>query len=137
MRKILSLMVAMAALLASGHAQVIPSAQLTYDWPQVSAIGQQGSYLTFDNRNVGRPGTYTIDFSVTGTAPGACTFNAQGSSDGTNWYPLDGGSAVSCTATNSESITGKPVRFLRINVVSYTAGDGTTKVIFHYTGGIS
>jgi hypothetical protein len=137
MRKIIGAALAAIVLMFAPQlpAQVIPSAQLTYDWAGVTTTGQLGSYLVFDNRNVGRPGTYTVDFAVAGTAPSACTFNAQGSSDGVNWYPLDGSTPVSCTATGSESMTAKPVRFLRVNIVAFTSGGGS--VVFHYTGGIS
>jgi hypothetical protein len=83
-----------------------------------------------------RPQNYTIDASVNGTAPTACTFRVEGSSDNSTWYGLDvtAPATNSCTTAYMEHIVSKPVLYLRINLVTYTAGDGTTRVIFHYTG---
>jgi hypothetical protein len=112
----------------------IPSS-LLYNFPQVTTTGAVGSGLQFGSASQ-RPANYTIDVSVTGTAPSACTFRVEGSNDNTTWYGLDTTSpaTTSCTTAFMEHIVSKPVLYLRINVVAYTAGDGTTKVIFHYTG---
>jgi hypothetical protein len=117
----------------------VPSA-LTYTWPAAATgtAGQSGNYLIFNGTTAPRPGNYTIDVSVSGTAPATCTFRVEGSSDTVNWYGLDATApaTTSCTANFMESIAGRPVIYLRINL-TYTQGDGTTKVQFHYTGGRS
>lgn len=118
-------------------AQSIAPASLLYTYAQAGAstsTGQLGNYLVFDGVKAPRPGNYTIDWTVTGT-PGACTFNAQGSADGTNWYSVDGGSPVSCTASGAEQVSAKPVLYLRINLVAWTPSGATAT--FHYTGGRS
>jgi hypothetical protein len=123
----------------SCRAQVQAPAALLYQWPAASATGQLGQYLVFGGTSVARPGNYSIDWSLSGTAPTACTFRVEGSFDGVNWYGLDTTSpaSTSCTTSNMESIVYKPVNYLRINLPTYTAGDGTTVVTFHYTGGRS
>lgn len=138
----LGLVAALGALMAglpiAASAQAIAPAQLIYTWTPTNAstpTGQLGSYLVLDDLKAPRPSIYNIDFTVSGTAPSACTFHAQGSSDGVNWYNVDGSSAVSCTASGNEFVVQKPVLYLRINLASFTAGDGTTVVTFHYAGG--
>lgn len=135
----LGLAASLALLMAApASPQVTAQASLAYAWTPTNSsttTGQLGSYLILDNSKSPRPSTYNVDFTVAGTTPGACTFHAQGSSDGVNWYNLDGGSAVSCTASGNEFIVQKPVLFLRINLATFTAGDSTTVVTFHYTGG--
>lgn len=132
MKRFLSIAFFLAlGLQASAQVQALPA--LTFTWPKVTTTGQVGSSLQFSNSNAPRPGTYTIDFAVTGTVPTACTVTPQGSSDLVNWFPLVTTPAA-CTATGSIFVTGEPVLYLRINANTYTAGDGTTSVIFHYTG---
>lgn len=125
---------------ALAHAQTQVPNTLTYTWPAAptGTAGQLGNYLIFNGVNVPRPGNYTIDVSVSGTAPATCTFRVEGSSDGTTWYGLDvtSPSTTSCTASYMESIYYRPVQLLRINL-TYTQGDNTTQVVFHYTGGRS
>ena len=120
-------------------AQVNVPASLAYAWPAASGTGQLGQTLTFNGTTAPRPGNYTIDASVSGTAPTACTFRVEGSFDGVTWYGLDqtAPASTSCTTSFMEHIVSKPVLNLRINLVTYTAGDGTTQVVFHYTGGRS
>lgn len=124
----------------SAGAQTVILSNEAYAWPAAPTgnAGQLSSYLVFNGTNFPRPGNYTIDVSVSGTAPATCTFRTEGSSDGTAWYGLDVTSpnTQSCTANFMESITSRPVLFLRINL-TYTQGDGTTKVVFHWTGGRS
>lgn len=134
----LGLAASLGLLMASASPQSIAPAGLVYTWAPTNAsttTGQLGSYLVLDGLKAPRPSIYNVDFTVSGTAPNACTFHAQGSSDNVNWYNLDGGSAVSCTASGNEFIVQKPVLYLRINLATYTAGDGTTVVTFHYAGG--
>ena len=109
-----------------------------YTWPAAvtGTAGQMGQYITIGNSTFPRPGNYTVDASISGTAPATCTFRVEGSSDFTNWYGLDvsSPSTTSCTASFMESIAYRPVMFLRI-YLTYTQGDATTKVVFHWTGG--
>ncbi|MGA2087005.1 MAG: hypothetical protein ABSG60_15960 [Terracidiphilus sp.] len=126
------------ALIGAGlaAAQSNLSSSLVYTWTANSATttGQLGNYIILNGLVAPRPAIYTIDFTVSGTAPSACTFHAQGSSDDSNWYNVDGGSAISCTASGAEFISAAPVIYLRINLITYTAGDSTTVVTFHYVG---
>lgn len=109
-----------------------------YDWAAVSGTGQLGSYLVQPSAPY-VPSIVTIDWSVSGTAPSACTFRVEGSSDGSSWFGLDAtapaANTVPCTSSNMIHIADRPVRKVRIYIVSYTAGDATTSVKFHYTAG--
>lgn len=115
----------------------LPTSQL-YTWPvaPTGTAGQLGNYLLLTGINAPRPSIHTIDVTVTGTTPATCTFRVEGSSDGSAWYGLDVTSPAtnSCTSNFMESIAFKPVAYIRINL-TYTQGDTTTSVIFHYTGG--
>jgi hypothetical protein len=102
-----------------------------------TTTGQLGNYIILNGITAPRPGTYTVDWTLSGTALSTCTFNAQGSSDGVNWYYVDNSSPVSCTASGNEFVTSKPVLYLRINIVAISGGDGTTKLVFHFVGGRS
>jgi hypothetical protein len=120
-----------------GYTQDTPSQALLYAWSTPTTTGQLGNYLKLvTNPTTPPPDNYSIDWSLSGTAPVACTFRVEGSFDNVNWFGLDttSPSSTSCTASNMESIVYKPVNYLRINVVTWTNGDGTTKVIFHFTG---
>jgi hypothetical protein len=124
----------------SAIAQTVLSSALTYNFTPVTnatTTGQLGSYIIADGLRAPRPGNYVVDWTVSGTAFATCTFNAQGSSDGVNWYYVDNSSPVACTASGNEFVVTKPVLFLRINVVAITGGDGTSKIVFHYVGGRS
>jgi hypothetical protein len=122
---------------AIARGQVVIAANLQYNWTVATGTaGQTGSYIVLNNLTAPRPSNYTIDWSVSGTTPATCTFRVEGSSDAVNWYGLDvtSPSTTSCTTANMESIAYRPVLFLRVNV-TYTQGDTTTKLVFHYTGG--
>lgn len=138
MKKMLLLFVFLAAVPA--FAQVAPTdGKSSYDWATaVSATGALGSYV--DQTLLPQvPRAVSIDWTVSGTAPSACTFRVEGSADGTSWFGLDATSPaadpVACTASNMVSIVDRPVRKIRVVIVTYTAGDGTTSVKFHYTAG--
>jgi hypothetical protein len=73
---------------------------------------------------------HTIELSITGTAPSVCTFQVEGSSNGTNWYSISG--SQSCTASEMFHIITKPVRYLQVHVLTYT---GTGVLFFQHTGG--
>jgi len=129
-----------AGLCSIGAQQVNPISGVTYDWAAVSGTGQLGGYLyQYQNGITSGSSNFTIDWGVTGTAPSACTFRVEGSSDAVAWTGLDATAPLAdsapCTSSNLLSIAYKPARFIRINIVTYTAGDSTTKVIFHYTRG--
>lgn len=138
MKKVLlSIVLAFTAIAAPAFAQTaVPSSQL-YTWAAAptGTAGQLGNYLIL-NGLTGRPNNYAMDVTVTGTAPATCTFRTEASSDLVAWYGVDAVSpaTVSCTANLMEWLTAKPARYLRINL-TYTQGDATTKVVFHYTGG--
>lgn len=139
MKKYLAILLLLAAGLAARAQTNVPT-NLLYTWPAAATgtAGQLGNYLVFGGFSDARPGNYTLDVSVSGTTPAACTFRIEGSSDGTNWYGLDttAPATTSCTASFMESIAYRPVFYLRVNL-TYTQGDSTTKVVFHYTGGRS
>ena len=116
-----------------------------YDWPSVTTTGQLGISLgqntnpKFQEPVIYPPRSITISWTVAGTAPSACTFRVEGSADGTTWFGLDAtapaADTVACTTANMISIVDRPVRVLRVYIVSYTQGDNTTAVKFSYTRG--
>jgi hypothetical protein len=137
MRKFIACLVLCLASIVGLQAQDKPSQALLYAWQTPTTTGQLGNYLNLIvDPNTPPPFNYTIDWSLSGTAPAACTFRLEGSFDNVNWFGLDttAPATTSCTTSNMESIVYKPVNYIRINVVSWTTGDGTTKVIFHFTG---
>jgi hypothetical protein len=118
------------------ESQAVPSQPLLYAWQTPTGTGQLGQYIILVQNQKPASGNYTIDWSLSGTAPVACTFRVEGSFDNVNWFGLDttSPSSTSCTTSNMESIAYKPVFYLRINIVTWTNGDATTKAIFHFTG---
>lgn len=136
-RNSLTFLVLILALAGISKSQDKPSQALLYAWTTPTGTGQLGNYLILTlNATTPPPANYSIDWSLSGTAPVACTFRVEGSFDNVNWFGLDTTSpaTTSCTTSNMESLAYKPVNYLRINIVSWTGGDGTTKVIFHFTG---
>jgi hypothetical protein len=120
-------------------AQTIAPSNLVYVWPTVSTTGQLGNYLAFGadpSANLPIPANYSIAWSISGTAPTACTFRVEGSIDGINWFGLDTTypASTSCLTAGAESIAFKPFPYMRINVPTYTQGDGTTAVVFRFAG---
>jgi hypothetical protein len=137
-RMLLVLLLAFVAL--PGFAQVT-NAYHFYDWQSVTGTGQVGPYIYQAYSTNLPPRVFTVSWSVSGTPPSACTLRVEGSDDGgVNWFGLDAtapaADPVPCTSSNMISIADRPTRLVRVNVVSYTAGDSTTKVIFHYTKGL-
>lgn len=132
MKKLFVLVVLAVATLA--RAQDTVPANMLYAWKTPTATGQLGRYIILNNTTGPRPTNYTIDVTVTGTIPTACTFRVEGSYDGSAWYGLDttAPAAQSCTANFMEHIAYRPVNFLRVNLVTLTGG---TSIIFHFTGG--
>lgn len=124
---------ALVSLPLGAHAQnKQPGVGGFYSFGAVSTTGQLGSYLDY-RTSAWPPASYTVDWTVAGTAPSVCTFQVEGSSDAVHWYALT--AATSCTTANMMHIAFKPVVFARINMLTYTAGDGTTRVTVNYTRG--
>jgi hypothetical protein len=120
------------------HAQSALPVTRLWKWSTPTTTGQLGNYIILASPGSGPAfGNYSIDWSESGTAPAVCTFRVEGSSDNVNWYGLDvtSPSTTSCTTSGLESIAYKPIPYVRINIVAFTAGDGTTVVNFHFTGG--
>lgn len=75
--------------------------------------------------------THTIE-AILGTGTNsACTFQVEGSSTTANWYSISGSTPLVCTAGSMTSFPDKPVRYIRIHILTYT---GTAPVTFYYTG---
>lgn len=136
MKKLLTFFALLFGLVITASAQDHPNQALLYQWVTPTTTGQLGNYIILVNNNIPAANNYSIDWSDTGTAPAACTFRVEGSFDGVTWFGLDTTSpaTTSCTTSNMESIAYKPVYYLRINIVTWTTGDVTTKTIFHFTG---
>ena len=118
------------------QAQDVPSQALLYQWTTPTTTGQLGKYIILVQNQSPSSGNYTIDWSLSGTSPSACTFRVEGSFDGVNWYGLDTTSpaTTSCATSGMESLAYKPVYYLRINVVTWATGDSTTVAHFQFTG---
>lgn len=139
MKKLLTFLVVLCGLLSASvvsKAQDTPSQNFLYAWATPTTTGQLGNYLILSVNRAAPINDYSIDWSLSGTAPAACTFRVEGSFDNVNWFGLDTTSpaSTSCTTSNMESIAFKPSLYLRINIVTWTTGDTTTRVIFHFTG---
>lgn len=127
----------LALLLAAALVRAQIGVSSVYNWPAVTGTGQDGQYI---NSSAVYPAeNYTISWTTTGTAPSACTFRVEGSDDASAWTGLDAtapeADSLPCTSSNMISIAYKPTRYIRVYLVTYTPGDGTTSVVFHYTRG--
>ncbi len=100
-----------------------------YSFGTISTTGPLGSSLNYLGHPTA-PSSHTVEWSLTGTAPTACTLELSGSIDGNHWYSLTG--PLSCTAAAMYHVIGKPVSFVRLNVLTYTPGDATTAVTARY-----
>ena len=89
-------------------------------------LGQALSYLDMPSA----PSAHTVEWSLTGTAPSACTLQLEGSIDGLHWYSLTG--SLDCTTAQMYHVASKPVPFVRLNVLTYTSGGTTTAVTARY-----
>jgi hypothetical protein len=135
MRFLKGLVLAFAlAFSCASHAQDPVNPGLLYAWPEPTGTGQLGKYVILATQIDTAPSNYSIDWSISGAAPSVCTFRVEGSFDNVNWFGLDTTSpaSTSCTTSNMESIAYKPVYFIRVNIVTWTAGAGT--ITFHLTG---
>lgn len=128
--KFVALLILAASL--SMSAQVTAGAGGRVAYVPVTTTGQLGSYVG-NISGTAAPSNYTLDWSSTGTTASACTFQGEGSSDAFHWYALT--SPTDCSSASMVHIAYKPVIFFRINVLTYTQGDSSTKVSFNYTKG--
>lgn len=119
----------------TAEAQTVVGPSFAYKWVAQtgSTTGQLGQYIAFTGTRGPIPNQYSLQWTVTGTAPSACTFSLQGSNDYVTWTNLDAG-GISCTANSIEFVSGKAVGGLRVNLATWTPGDATTKVSFSYVG---
>lgn len=128
-------------------ASQVASSNLQNEWTANSTTvpGQLGNMLSFSNANVKRPLYHSFQASVSGTAPSACTFQAEFSLNGLDWVPFTlvddaenpeanpiDASAGAFGTTGFGGII--PFTFLRINLVAFVPGDATTVVKFYWTG---
>ena len=101
----------------------------SYTFGTVSGTGQLGHALSYLNMP-SAPSTHTVEWSVVGTAPTACTLELDGSIDGLHWYSLTG--SLDCTTAQMYHVPDKPVPFVRLEVLTYSPGDTTTNVTARY-----
>ncbi len=99
----------------------------------VANTGQIGSPITFQS-SFAAPSNHTFAWFNAGTAPTACTFEVDGSLDGIHWYALTA-TNTDCTQPSMLHIAYKPVDFIRVQINTYTAANGTTAVNFQYVRG--
>ena len=143
MKRLLSLLCLLCAASFVASAQSVvtvtgPTSTSAYTWPVMTASGiSSTSIYTLDA--VGSPTSFTIDEATTGTAPTTCTFEVESSPDGINWNSGSGSlsGVLDCHTAGlvTTSFISKPVRYVRINLLTFTGGDGTTKITFSYTRG--
>ena len=132
MRKFLRQYVLFALLAAAAacSAQVGVSGH-SYEVGQIQGVGQLGKYVG----TASAASSYSVDCSVTGTPPTACTLRVEGSRNGKFWYAFSDVPVQDCTTPQMIWIANHPVIYLRLNVLSYTPGDSTTNVTGGYTQG--
>ncbi len=99
----------------------------------ISTTGPLGNFVTFTNGYYAAS-AHTIQITVSGTAPSACTVSLDGSLDGINWVSLSGN--INGTTSSMTHWTEKPVAYIRASVSAYTAGDSTTSVLVTYARGM-
>ena len=103
-----------------------------YTFGVIAGTGQLGQVVTFENAP-SSPTTHTVMWTVSGTAPSACTFSLEGSADQTTWFPISYG--IPCTATGYTVPNSQAFPFVRANVLTYVLGDGTTAFTVRYVHG--
>jgi hypothetical protein len=107
----------------AGAAGIGPATPGTLIFPP---IANQANMALFENANYP---TQILTWTVTGTAPSACTINIQ--TGATVAALASVGQTITCTATGSYALplASKPF-FVAPNLATYTAGDTTTVVNF-------
>lgn len=133
MNRVLCLLLLLASLVGGPASAQNASEQA---WPAVTQAGPIGPARNY--RLYGSiPTTYTIAWFNDRTAATVCTYQVEGSLDGIHYHPM--ANVLDCTTfdpkTSMFHILSKPVTFLRVNVLSYTAGDSTTAVTFQVARG--
>lgn len=135
---ILSACVALGAAKAHTQSTNLPGQGGFFAFGTIATTGQLGGTIGYavpfaSSGYFASPSNYTLDWSISGTAPSVCTMQGEGSSDNVHWYSVTG--SLSCTTASMVHITTKPVAYFRLNVLTYTAGDGTTAVSVRYVRG--
>jgi hypothetical protein len=109
-----------------------------YSWPAMTAAGVSSTSILTLGQD-GAPSSFTIDEATTGTAPTTCTFEVESSPDGITFNSGSGSlsGSLDCHTVGllTTSFISKPVRYIRINLLTFTGGDGTTRITFSYTRG--
>lgn len=82
--------------------------------------------ITIDRQALLHSG-YSWDCVVSGGTLSALAANLEGSEDGVNWFTVDqSGAAGGISATGGlQHVTNKPVRYLRVNVTTFTSSGGS------------
>ncbi len=101
----------------------------SYTFGAIASTGQLGHALSYLDMP-SAPSSHTVEWSIGGTAPTACTLQLEGSIDGLHWYSLTG--SLDCTTAQMYHVASKPVPFVRLNVLTYTSGGSTTVVTARY-----
>ena len=121
--------------------QALPGPGGTIVFGQVAATGVLGQYADFSSYSAS-PATHTVYWSNAGAAATACTFQVEISPNHVTWDPVGNSTGVvfSCNdvaagTQNHITFTSTPATFVRVRVNTYTAGSGTTAVVFSYTRG--
>jgi len=108
----------------SQHLQTFATTGVYFTFPALSATGQTASIAV---NNV-IPAKHGMQVNTTG-APAACTYNLEGSLDGTNWTSIINAQACTTSGTLTWESTGtKPVLFVRVNVTALSGGATATPI---------
>jgi hypothetical protein len=97
-----------------------------FNFPQVSSATATGAL----DLHLSILKSHTVEISYASGTNSACTAQLEGSSNGTNWYSLQA-SPTTCTSNVMWNVVNYPVRYVRVNVLTYT-GTGILQV--QYTG---
>jgi len=130
-RNFACLLLLLAGVATFAGAQV-PVGHHSYDWAAVSATGATPYIDLRASANSGQEfmsAIHTVSVSLGAGTNTVCTYQIEASDDTVNWFSLSG--AQSCTASAMFSVTDRPARMVRINVLTYT---GSASLTFHWTG---
>lgn len=142
-RQYIALFLLAAALSALG---ISTQAQTTPSTPSLAGIVNYGRIASFDGQTaVGQTARFRVDgaqnhsiqIATDGVFDGAtpaCTYELEGSNDGSNWFDIST-SAITCTAAGSvvQFETNKPTMWVRGSVLTYSTTTART-VTLHYVG---
>jgi hypothetical protein len=96
-------------------------AQQRYSSTTLTTTGTTASQLVEANY-------HTVQAIPTGS-PSACTLRLEGSLDAVNWFDVSG--TQTCTSSVMFHVDGKPLTFVRVNLLTWTGG---TNVVITYRG---